>query len=63
MNKLTFSTSLKMETYRRQQDHSWVQEELFDKVQDKGILVFSNLRWIHCSRGCYLSKPQIFTKI
>ena len=49
MNILTFATRLKMETYRRQQAHSWVQEELFDKVQEEGILVSSNLRWIHSS--------------
>ena len=51
MNILTFDTRLKMETCRRHQAHSWVQEELFDKVQDKGILVSSNLRWIHSSIG------------
>ena len=44
---LTFATRLNMETYRRQQAHRGVQKELFDKVQDKGILVSSNLRWIH----------------
>ena len=55
MNILTFSTRLKMETYRRQQDHRWEQEELFEKVQDKGILVSNNLRWIHSSIGCYMS--------
>ena len=55
MNILTFATRLKMETYSRQQAHRRVQEELFDKVQDKGILVSSNLRWIHSSIGCYLS--------
>ena len=55
MNILTFATRLKMETYRRQQAHRWVQEELFDKVQDKEILVSSNLIWIHSSIGCYLS--------
>ena len=55
MNILTFSIRLNMETYIRQQAHRWVQEELFDKVQDKGILVSSNLRWIHSSIGCYLS--------
>ena len=38
---------LNMETYRIQQALCWVQEELFDKVQDKWILVSSNLRWIH----------------
>ena len=27
-----------METYRRQQAHRWVHEEIFNKVQDKGIL-------------------------
>ena len=59
MNILTFATRLKMETYRRQQTHRWVQEELFNKVQDKGILVSSNLRWIHSSRGCYLSLQYI----
>ena len=47
MNILTFATRLKMETYRRQQAYRWVQEELFNKVQDKGIFVSSNLRWIH----------------
>ena len=36
-----------------------MQEELFDKVQDKGILVSSNLRWIHSSIGCYLSLQYI----
>ena len=50
MNILTFATRMKMETYRRQQAHSWVQEELFNKVQDKGILVSSNLIWIHSRR-------------
>ena len=55
MNILTFSTRLNMEIYRRQQAHIWVQEELFDKFQFKVILVSSNLRWIHSSRGCYLS--------
>ena len=55
MNILTFATRLNMETYRRQQAHSWVEEEIFDKVQDKGILVSSNLRWIQSSIGCYLS--------
>ena len=47
MNILTFSKRLNMETYRRQQANRWVQEELFNKFQDKGILVSSNLRWIH----------------
>ena len=55
INILTFATRLKMETYRRQQAHRWVQEEIFDKVKDKGILVSNNLRWIHSSIGCYLS--------
>ena len=44
MNILTFATRLKMETYGRRQAHRWVHEELFDKVQGKGILVSINLR-------------------
>ena len=55
MTILNFATRLNMEAYRRQQAQSWVQEELFDKVQDKGILVSSNLRWIHSSRRYYMS--------
>ena len=36
MNILTFATRSNMEIYRRKQPHRWVQEEIFDKVQDKG---------------------------
>ena len=36
MNILTFATMLNIETYRRQQAQKWVQEELLNKVQDKG---------------------------
>ena len=58
MNILTFSTRLNMETYRRKQAHRWVQDELFDKVQDKRILVSSNLRWIHSSRMIFVTPVQ-----
>ena len=36
MNILTFATKLNMDSYREQQDHRWVQEEIFNKVQDRG---------------------------
>ena len=42
MNILTFATRLNMETYRRQQAHIWVQEELFNKVKDKGYYYLVN---------------------
>ena len=36
MKILTFDTRLKMEPYRGRQDHRWAQEELLNKVQDRG---------------------------
>ena len=36
MKILTFATRLKMKAYRGRQARGWVQEELFNKVQDRG---------------------------
>ena len=36
MEILTFATRLKMKAYRGRQAHRWVQEELLNKVQDRG---------------------------
>ena len=35
MNILTFATRLNMQTYIKQQAHRFVQDELFNKVQDE----------------------------
>ena len=44
MKILTFATRLKMKAYIGQKAHRWVQEEIFNKVQDIGSLYPIKLR-------------------